>query len=144
MNRRDGLKFSLLAVASLTACKHYNDRDKSRAHSTAMFLLILHPSYFEQARSDVPQTSLPGKSLLRKVDAKVFNAMRAYLKDQVAQYTAAVVAKRYQDIRDEAYNASKFGVHSESAPAAPPYTSPDECPCAFDFSCAQVEALLNF
>jgi hypothetical protein len=150
MTRREGLKLSAIttAAAILAGCQKNTDpREKRRAHSTAMFLLVHQRSYLQQAYSSTPQNQLPGASLLRKVMPSVFESMRAYYKAQVLQIGEQVLVQKYNDIHTEMYNSTSSvpptGTNGQPADQ-PPYSSPDECPCLIDNSCPPVEALLQF
>jgi hypothetical protein len=151
MTRRESLQLSAVAMATaiLTGCpkgSNTDPREKRRAHATAMFLLVLHPSYLQEALSNTPQDQLPGASLLLKVMPPVFASMRTYFQAQSSALGMAALVQKYKDIRDEMYNASSSVQPSTGAPTSnkPPYSTPDECPCVIDHSCPQVEALLQF
>jgi hypothetical protein len=169
MKRRDTLKLSIVAAATaaLTGCGH-SEIDKRRAHALAMFLLILEENYRGEAISDTPQNQLREKSLLRKVDPKIFDNMRAFLKkdladtkDDAGNPAPALFHRKYRNIRLLMAQAANFKAGDTTTlgislcadwPTAAmtsgrgddPYSNPDECPCVDIAACPPVESLLSF
>jgi hypothetical protein len=111
-----------------------------------MFLLVLQPNYLQEVLGN--PSNIPGASLLHKVMPSVFDSMRAYYLQQAATTAgAAALVQKYKDIHTELYTATSTATAAQStvvAAGTPAYSSPDECPCIYDNSCPQVEALLKF